>query len=479
VLWPSQKITARDLNTLAAKSECAGRLCGNTGLATEDTPGGPLLRNVAPWTPTIWVQLVSISGTNYGWREVTFDPASRSFSAPPGGRSSDTSTTPAVEINYANDLTAGSIVEIGPSPDGSWYWFLFHRYPTSQAIPCGAPICVRVGWCFGSPPASTVSITDPHGHVICTGSTDSSGKFCCTPPSTSGSGTYTATVTHTCPNYLSPASATFAYDCRFGGGVTISPAIDPSLWTSGTYVINGCCNCCTPCTGRPAFKIPRTLYLTLTGPVEIFGTYNGAVITLTLAGDSADPASCPNTGLLHYTSGCLSPSGTWGGCYYTDCCGQMIGGVCTFTWQQKRDSSIDYGGCSADVWFCGSGPPRVRFENFWNGDCTNSPPPGCAAGKTLYRGRSVDEAACGCAIPGVCDSNPRVCGLFPAGVDNGSALGFGCTAAGSYSGSTCGPVNARASGYSVRFLSSGICATSTNRCDGTIRDVSWGFILTE
>jgi hypothetical protein len=275
--------------------------------------------------------------------------------------------------------------------------------------------------------------------------------------------------------------------------VTVAlPDDSDAVWSTGAYVKNPCCDCCPPCNGRPAFKVPRTLYISFTGPTEVFGS--AGAIALNLAGDSDDPSDACNipdrSKFLHWQSACISGPGGWGACYYTGSCGFLSGGACQALAVSKRapGSQIFYGSARVDVYQYYEDPylnpycyVAVVFTNFWGSSCTNSPVPGCGAGQSLH-GAPVCERACPCDTGNPDDANPYTNQTYPMQVSMpfsgnqsvGGALGNSCGPDLGYGYTPtclCAPVNYSTSG--IPILCGGQPAQG---CSGP---VTWGCTLTE
>lgn len=433
-------LSADWLNELARKVDGFGRLRVAGPLSLRDGPGGPLIGMPATGGSrgSFYAQLMSVSGTAYGWREV--DLGSDDVWQPvPGGRTGTPLAGAAFEYNLAMDVPVGSnggtIVELLPGRGGVDYYFVYNRFGTkSDPLPCKGQLCIgAVCVCPGSlgtpptiPPGSvTITVTDSNGAIVGSGTLGANGLFCCQPPA---AGTYTITGTQTaCPNFASSGTTTVKYSCTGGyAGVTF-PSIADTQWPSSTYVNNPCCNCCPPCTTRPANKVPRSLHATFTGPFGVFGNYAGMPIALTLTGDSGNPIECAPAGgpALHWTSGCLGGNSAWGACYYSGFCGnpRLRNGamICELTRMGKRvpGSKLFYQSASIDLYVqwdvFGGCTVSISYANFFGAGCTdfNVANP-CVPNFQVRMYYPVEELPCPCIFGGVADeANPYIRQVFP------------------------------------------------------------------
>jgi hypothetical protein len=385
----------------------------------------------------IWAQLLSRDGNAYAWREVYFDYPTSTWLKKPNGLTGKTNSFPAYEYNLSIDVpvgsTNGTVVQMELGKEGIDYYFFYKRGTPNKDQPppgCGGAVCVSGTVCFGTlqqrpmdPGKMTVTVVSADGTYSTSGTTDSTGKFCFTPPK---AGNYTVSATTSCDNFLSPSPQTLNYQCTAGGMSFNFPA-DSTKWPHDTYVNQPCCNCCPPCTGQPANKIPRTLYCTLSGPFGLFGSYAGVPLTMTIQPDSADPAQCATTGTLHYSTGCIGGNSAWGTKWYTGHCGnpQLYpdGVHCidyTTIKQVDPTNHILYQSFKVDLWIntTGSGicPTVLTFGNYWDNACAQGNPFSLPFG-VWQDGYPNYSSPCRCAIPGITEhTKPFENGGYPLGM---------------------------------------------------------------
>jgi hypothetical protein len=397
------------------------------------------------------------------------------FTIRPGGRASSTG---AYETKNFSGL-GGKVVQLWPGSGGD-YRFQFMRQLPGAGGGCTGAICVQSVFCAGAPPAGmfNIRVSGPGGYSAF-GSLDSTGKFCFTP---GVAGIYTITGTTTSPNYTPHGTVTVNYTCA---PITVNFQWDDRFntnWPPASYVVNPCCSCCVPFMGRPAAKIKKTLSVTFTGPFGVFGNYAGVPISLTLAADSATPSGCnwSSSSFLHWTSGCIAASGSWGACYYNDDCN--VHGVFS---RKRGGGQVFYNSCQIDLWqfqnwSTGSGQCYrvIQFANFWGAHCTNSPLPTCPAGSIL-KGHPVCEIACAFG-----DGTPAVTAWYPLSVCWLDAAGPGpgptpCEVTGSgLAAPICYPVSDSVSGLMIP-IGGGLSACDARCAGDPCSDYQWGWSYSE
>jgi hypothetical protein len=287
--------------------------------------------------------------------------------------------------------------------------FEYCRQPVGvTGPPCDTQLCYSVVDRCGRPfDGVSVTITGPGGFTA-SGTTNASGQFCTeiTQP-----GTYTATATVAGYTQAGTCTVTMTAPCSrtsfAGAGCVLDPdEVGDPPGGPGTWVYVQCCACVR--TGRQPFKIPRSLFVALTGPVEVVGSLGSIALDFTGgvgfgAGYDQPPTATPWS--LTWDSGCLGPSGAFGQCYLP---GAYCGGVVMYA----TGAAIPYQSCRA-VLTIGQDPAidggrcyvNFSFRNYWNAGCAAyDPPPDC--GSTAF-GPGIAAGAPWCPLP---PADPVLCG---------------------------------------------------------------------